>query len=63
MGRLDDPVAGRRAGMARDRPYRHAEGLSVAGLAGSGDLASRSAQRPPVLLPRSSRQSAEGDLA
>lgn len=39
----DDPVAGRRAGMARDRPYRHAEGFSVAGVAGSGDPASRPA--------------------
>jgi len=39
----DDPVAGRRAGMARDRLYRHAQGLSVAGIAGSGELASRPA--------------------
>jgi transposase len=38
MDGSDDPVAGRRAGVARDRLYRHAEGLSVAGLAGSGDL-------------------------
>lgn len=37
----DDPVAGRRADMARNGLYRHAEGLSVAGFAGSGDLASR----------------------
>src|SRR5581483_3823588 len=35
----DDPVADRRAGMACDWRYRCAEGLSVAGLAGSGDLA------------------------
>src|SRR5262245_18107605 len=58
-----DPVAGRRAGVACDRLYRHAQGLPVAGLAGSGDPASRPARRSPVLLPRTARQSVEGDLA
>ncbi|TFV37345.1 hypothetical protein E4K65_44040 [Bradyrhizobium niftali] len=34
MDGRDDTVAGRRAGMARDRLYRHAEGLSIVAFAG-----------------------------
>jgi transposase len=33
-----------------DWPYRHAEGLSVIGLAGPGDSSARSAERPSALL-------------
>src|ERR1700726_4884116 len=59
----DDPVAGRRAGVACDWLYRHAEGLSVVGLAGPGDSSARPAERPSVLLPWTQRQSSESDLA
>src|SRR6266699_2063328 len=63
MGGSDDSVAGGRAGVACDRAHRHEEGFSVASLAGPGDSASRPAERSSVLLPWSSRQPVEGDLA
>lgn len=59
----DDPAANRGASVAHDRLHRHAEGLSLAGAAGLGDLATRSLERSSVLLPRTPRQPAEGDLA
>src|SRR6202049_384782 len=48
---------------ACDWLYRHAEGLSVVGLAGPGDSSARPAERPSVLLPWTQRQSSESDLA
>ncbi|CAA9547362.1 MAG: Mobile element protein, partial [uncultured Thermomicrobiales bacterium] len=53
----------RRAGVARDRPHRHAQGLRQPGAAGSGGAQARSLERPPVLLSRPPRRSVEGDLA
>src|SRR5260370_1412776 len=47
----DDPVAGRRAGVACDWLYRHAAGVSLVGLAGPADSSARSAERPSESLP------------
>src|SRR4051794_40857230 len=58
-----DPVADRRAGMACDRRPRHAQGLCEPVITGAAGSASRSLERPLVLLPWSARQSVEGDLA
>src|SRR3954454_21896436 len=59
----DDPGPEWCAGVAGDRPYRYAKGLSVAGVAGAGGAQARSAERSSVLLPWSPRRSFEGDLA
>src|ERR1700679_1869833 len=59
----DDSVTDRGSGVACDRLYRHEEGVSVASVAGAGDPAMRSLERSSVLLPRTSWQSTQSDLA
>src|SRR5436190_1350042 len=49
--------------MAGDRAYRHAQGFCELVAAGPGGSASRPAERPSLLLPWSTQQFAEGDLA
>ena len=51
------------SGVACDRHHRHAQGLCEPVAAGAGGSASRSPERPSALLPRSSWQSVESDLA
>src|ERR1700748_3903792 len=63
LRRCHDPASKRRAGMAGDRSYRHAPGLSRVGAAGAGSAATRSAERSPVLLSWTPWRSDEGDLA
>src|ERR1700712_2576522 len=63
LRRCHDPASKRRAGVAGDRSFRYAEGLSWAGAAGAGRVATRSAERSPVLLSWTPRRSDEGDLA
>src|SRR4051794_24201643 len=61
--KADDSGPERRAGVAGDRPHRHAKGLPVAGLAGPGGAQARSVERPSVLVSWTQRRSFEGDLA
>src|ERR1700758_2799864 len=63
LRRCHDPASKRRAGVAGDRSFRHAEGLSRVGAAGAGSAATRSAERSPVLLSWTPWRSDEGDLA
>jgi transposase len=60
---LGDSSSDRRAGVAGDRPQGHAQGVCEPVAAGTGGVAARPAERAPVLLPESSRQPVEGDLA
>ena len=58
--RRDDPGPERRAGLAGDRPHRHAQGLRRPGAAGAGDAQARSARRTSVRVPRPARRADQG---
>src|SRR6516162_2504863 len=56
-----DPERG--AGLAGDRPHRHAQGVRRPGAAGARDAQAQCAQRAPFCVPRSARRADQGALA
>ena len=62
-GLADDCASGWRAGLAGERPHRHAEGLRRLGAAGAGNAQAQSAQWPSVRVPWPARRTDQGALA
>src|SRR5215510_1848397 len=56
-----DPERG--AGLAGDRPHRHAQGVRRPGAAGARDAQAQCAQRASFCVPRSARWADQGALA